>query len=121
MYHVTSSRNRESIRTHGLDWTRMGAAVGIAGSPGAEAAGCFVCRDDGEADYFVRMNNTGGPVDAWEIDGADGDDLVDAGSGYGYLPRVVPPEQLRLVRAGVDVGAAFSAPMGTGFSTDKLT
>jgi hypothetical protein len=33
LYHVTSVRNRGSIRAHGLDWTRMGEAPGIAGSP----------------------------------------------------------------------------------------
>jgi hypothetical protein len=33
LFHVTSELNRESIRTHGLDWSRMGAAHGIAGSP----------------------------------------------------------------------------------------
>ena len=32
LFHVTSAANRESIRSHGLDWTRMGAARGIAGS-----------------------------------------------------------------------------------------
>jgi hypothetical protein len=121
MYHVSSSRNRESIRTHGLDWSRMGEARGIAGSPVAEEAGCFLCRDDWEADYFVRMNNTGGPVDVWEVHGVDADDLIDAGAGYEYLPRVVPPEQLRLVRAGVDAGAAFTAESGSGFSADELT
>jgi hypothetical protein len=31
-YHATSSENRDSIRSHGLDWKRMGAARGIAGS-----------------------------------------------------------------------------------------
>jgi hypothetical protein len=32
MFHVTDSANRESIRQHGLDWRRMGTALGIAGS-----------------------------------------------------------------------------------------
>jgi hypothetical protein len=30
-FHVTSSRNRESILRHGLDWRHMGEALGIAG------------------------------------------------------------------------------------------
>ena len=64
LYHVTSVLNRESIAQHGLDWRRMGAARGIAGSRA--------------------------PVDSQE--------------GYSYLPRAVPPGQLRLVRQ--DVAAA---------------
>lgn len=31
-FHVTSSRNRESIGLVGLDWERMAASPGIAGS-----------------------------------------------------------------------------------------
>lgn len=36
--HVSSVLNRGSIRAHGLDWTLMGAAPGIAGSQWAEVA-----------------------------------------------------------------------------------
>jgi hypothetical protein len=32
LFHVTSTLNRETILAHGLDWTRMGAARGIAGA-----------------------------------------------------------------------------------------
>jgi hypothetical protein len=34
LFHVTSTLNRESILTHGLGWTRMGAARGYRGQPG---------------------------------------------------------------------------------------
>lgn len=37
-FHVTSSRNRESVRLVGLDWERMAASPGIAGSLGR--SGC---------------------------------------------------------------------------------
>ncbi len=57
--HVTSALNRGSILAHGLDWTRMGAAPGIAGSLVPEKEGVFLCRDEFEADFFVRINNTG--------------------------------------------------------------
>ncbi len=41
-FHVSSARNRDSIRAHGLDWRLMGAAPGIAGSPVAEQEGVFL-------------------------------------------------------------------------------
>ena len=50
LFHVTSALNRDSILAHGLDWTRMGAAPGIAGSLTPEEEGVFLCRDEFEAD-----------------------------------------------------------------------
>lgn len=81
-------------------WSRR-AAVGIAGSALPECEGCFLARDEFEADFFVRMNNTGGPVDVWEVSGVHADELVESAEGFVFLPRVVAPEQLRLVRRGV--------------------
>jgi hypothetical protein len=49
-----------------------------------------------EADYFMCMNNTGGPVDVWQVDGIDVGQLLDAGSGYLYLPRLVDAASVRL-------------------------
>jgi hypothetical protein len=63
--HVSSVLNRASIAKHGLDWTRMGPAQGIAGSSRPEVDGIFICRGEDEARFFVRINNTGGPVDIW--------------------------------------------------------
>ena len=80
----------------------MGAARGIAGSWQPEVDGCFLA-DTEVFEYFVRMNNTGGPVDVWEVSGVDVADLVDAPSGYSYRPRAVPPTQLRLVGEDVPV------------------
>jgi hypothetical protein len=100
-FHVSSVRNRTSILTHGLDWTRMGAARGIAGSTVAEQQGVFLAPDEDTTDWFVRMNNTGGPVDVWEVRGVDPADLVTSGEGYDFLPRVIPPDRLRLVRQDV--------------------
>ncbi len=54
LFHVTSAVNRESILAHGLDWTRMGAAPGIAGSPVPEDDGVFLCRDEFEAGFSCR-------------------------------------------------------------------
>lgn len=49
-FHVTSSRNRDSILRHGLDWSRMSVAAGIAGSQRPEQQGCFLCLDAAEVE-----------------------------------------------------------------------
>lgn len=85
LFHVTSALNRDSILAHGLDWTRVGAAPGIAGSLTPEEEGVFLCRDEFEADFFVRINNTGGPVDVWAVAGIKEDELITAGYGFGYF------------------------------------
>ncbi|TFV45105.1 hypothetical protein E4P43_18055 [Blastococcus sp. TF02A-35] len=98
MWHVTSTRNRASIQAHGLDWRRMGAAPGIAGSSVPEQEGCFLALSEFDSDFFVRMNNTDGPVDVWAVDGVDEGQLLESSEGFRYLPAVIPPERLRLVR-----------------------
>ena len=97
-FHVTSSLNRASIAEHGLDWERMGITCGIAGSQIPETAGVYLCRDELEADWFVRMNNTGGPVDVWAVEGIDPESLKDNGSGYGYVSDKIPAASLTLLR-----------------------
>jgi hypothetical protein len=52
LFHVTAVANRESISRHGLDWHRMGAAPGIAGSAEPELAAVFVCDSREEADFY---------------------------------------------------------------------
>jgi hypothetical protein len=90
LFHVSSVRNRASIAEHGLDWTRMAAASGIAGSNRPEEEGAFLCRDEFEADFFVRLNNTGGPVDVWIVDEIDEALLSDNRNGFLYLPDEAP-------------------------------
>jgi hypothetical protein len=97
-FHVTSSRNRASIRQHGLDWRRMGAAPGIAGSAAPEQQGCFLCRES-DIDWFVSMNSTGTTVDVWALSGVDEEALIQSPEGYDYLPAPVPAERLTLARA----------------------
>lgn len=97
-FHVSSVANRESIRAFGLDWTRMGAAPGIAGSTRPEAEGIFLCADEFTADFFVRMNNTGGAVDVWEVHDVDPDALRDNGAGFEYLPEKIGRTRVTLVR-----------------------
>lgn len=96
--HVTSSRNRASITENGLDWTRMGPAPGIAGSSAPEVEGCFLCVDFGEDEWFVRLNNTGGPVDVWEVAGVSREELLISPQGHAYIARAVAPGHLKLLR-----------------------
>lgn len=116
MFHVTSSANRASIRFHGLDWRFMDAAPGIAGSRVPEQRGCFVCQDEDEVEWFVRMNNTGGPVDVWAIDGVRERALKTSPEGHLYLPTIVPPDRLTLVRTDIPPaprgGAQVPIPSG---------
>lgn len=100
-WHVTSRRNRESIALHGLDWNHMGAARGIAGSTRPEQHGCFLAADTHERDWFVQMNNTGGDVDVWEVDGIDHTDLVESHNGHYYYPGVIDASNIRLAQRDI--------------------
>lgn len=78
----------------------MGLAPGIAGSRRAEAPGVFLCLDEGDVDWFAfTINNTGGPVDVWAVEGIAPGSLVDNGNGYGYYPGKITPSRLTLIRA----------------------
>ncbi|SDJ02514.1 hypothetical protein SAMN05444157_1340 [Frankineae bacterium MT45] len=101
MFHVSSVRNRHSIQSYGLDASRMGAAPGIAGSTRPEAEGIFLSAEKWDVDWFVRMNNTGGPVDVWQVDGVDADRMVGNGSGYFYFPGRIAVDQLTLVECDI--------------------
>jgi hypothetical protein len=98
-FHVSSAANRDSIRVHGLDWTRMGAARGIAGSTEPEADGVFLCSDEFTARFFVRMNNTGGPVDVWAVSDIDAGQMLDNGSGFFYFPGRISAGQITLIES----------------------
>lgn len=102
-FHVTFSVNRQSIERHGLDWTRMSAASGIAGSRSPEQAGCFLCGSVHEVEWFIRMGSTRGPVDVWEVEGIDESMLVESPERHHYIPSAIPPDRLRLVRRDVQV------------------
>lgn len=111
-FHVSSTLNRASIRRHGLDASRMGAAPGIAGSSRPEADGVFVARGRHEAQWFVRMNNTGGPVDVWQVEDVDVAALEDNGNGYQYVPGTVPAARIRLVARDLPVATPDRADEG---------
>jgi hypothetical protein len=57
-----------------------------------------VSSEEWDVDYFVRMNNTGGPVDVWQVDGVDTEQLRDNGNGYFYLPGRIPVDRIVLVQ-----------------------
>ena len=100
-WHVTSSLNRASILRFGLDWDRMQAARGIAGSTAPEQHGCFLCLHEGEVEWFVGMNNTGGPVDVWEVRGVDPGQLVESPEGHMFLPERISAARLTLTQKDV--------------------
>jgi hypothetical protein len=102
-YHATASRNRDSIRRHGLDWTRM-TPPGIAGSQGPETAGIFLCRELDSAEWFAGMCRDGA-ADIWTVrlnhvwlesapsGGGDGDWMI--------CPEPIPPSQITLQRTEI--------------------
>jgi hypothetical protein len=123
MFHVTPSRNRDSIDAHGLDWRHMGAAPGIAGSRRPEVEGVFVCTDRATADWFLELNNTGGPVDVWELTNVGDDELVDDPGGYCYLTRPVERAHLILLDRDAPARPLPNPPPGppTAAYTSTLT
>jgi hypothetical protein len=95
---------------HGLDWTRMGAARGIAGGAEPEADGVFLCPDEFTAGFFVRMNNTGGPVDVWAVTDIDAAQMLDNGSGFSYFPGRISARQVTLIQSASVDAAPVDAP-----------
>ena len=87
---------------HGLDWTHMKAARGIAGSTAPEQDGIFVESSEWHADWWLRINNTGGPLDLWAVEGIDPSELVESPEGFFFVPRPIPRSQLTLVRTDVE-------------------
>ena len=97
LYHVSSVANRASIEAHGLDWRLMKQAPGIAGSNRPEVDGVFLCEDRWAAVWFVELNNTGGEVDVWAVEGIAEDQLLDAGSGFLYFPGTISAEAVERI------------------------
>lgn len=58
MLHVTATSNRESIEQHGLDWRRMAASCGVAGSRVPELEAIFLCESREDVSFFTRMART---------------------------------------------------------------
>jgi hypothetical protein len=101
LLHVTAAVNRASIERHGLDWRRMGAAPGIAGSRRPEAAGIFLGDHPADVDFFTSMART--VTDVWSVD-VSGWWLRSGPEGWWLVRRPVPPERLTLVLRDLDAG-----------------
>lgn len=112
LFHVTSISNRASIDAYGLDWRLMNSASGIAGSTRPEVDGVFVCTGEYDIDFFVRLNNTSGPVDVWAIDGID-EELIESGTGFFYIPHEIPREALTLVSQDIPPRPPDPAPQAS--------
>ena len=80
----------------------MGDTPGIAGSIRPEQEGSFLCLEEWEVDWFVRLNSTGGPVDVWAVDAIDEADLIESPEGHHYFPAPIPPGRISLVRRDVE-------------------
>jgi hypothetical protein len=98
MFHVTAAANRDSIRWHGLDWRRMGAAPGIAGSTSPELPAVFACGERDDVSFFLNMART--PADVWAIDMA-GLWAENGPGGWWIICQPIGPE--RLVLTGRDI------------------
>ncbi len=46
------------------------------------------------------MNNTGGPVDVWAVDGIDEEKLVTSPNGYRDFPGAVAAASMTLIHSG---------------------
>jgi hypothetical protein len=116
VFHVSSTRNRQSILQHGLDWRRMSDEPGIAGSPTAEGACVFVAEDMETAEWFVSMSRRHHEaVDIWEVtlpddlplDEIDTWTAAPPAGPYGEVDgflcttEPIPPDRLRIVRKNV--------------------
>ena len=51
-------------------------------------------------DWFTSMNNTGGDVDVWAVDGVDEDAFLENpdGVGFFYVPCAISADRLTLMR-----------------------
>jgi hypothetical protein len=105
MFHVSPASNRESIRRYGLDWVRMGATPGIAGSRQPELEGIFLCANRQDADFFIEMGSTASDIWAVDVSGAwlEGDPGAGGGGAGNWLilPEPVEPSRVRLINSNV--------------------
>lgn len=100
MFHVTATANRESIEQHGLDWRRMTASCGVAGSRVPELEAIFLCERREDVSFFTRMART--PSDIWAVR-VDDLWLENGPDGWVIVLQPVPRDRVRLVERAVPV------------------
>jgi hypothetical protein len=98
VFHVTAAENRKSIFRHGLDWRRMTATRGIAGSQEPELPAIFLCESLTETSFFAEMASV--PTDVWAVR-VDGLWVESGPDGWLMLAEPVLPDRLRLVETDV--------------------
>lgn len=98
LFHLSASANRDSILQHGLDWRRMGASGGIAGSRSAELPAIFLCDGRFDVDFFLRMARW--PCDLWVV-GVDGLWIENGPSGWLVVPEAIAADRVRLAETDV--------------------
>jgi len=96
LFHITRSENRESIRTQGLNWERMGSVRGIAGSGRFEIPVNFLESAAEGCEWWVRMARA--PLDIWAVysTGLWGENGTDDGI---VVAAPIEPWRLRLVES----------------------
>jgi hypothetical protein len=98
MFHVSAVANRESIRRHGLDWSRMSERPGVAGSRYPELEAVFLCESLAETTFFTEMARL--PSDVWAVD-IDGRWVESGPSGWMIVTDPIPAKCVRLVAKDV--------------------
>lgn len=63
-----------------------------------------LCVDEWQAEFFLRINNTGGPVDMWSVVDVRLQDLDEGPHGFCYLARPIPPDRLAIARRSIPPG-----------------
>jgi len=115
LYHLSPVENRDSIRAHGLDPSRMGAAPGLAGSERPEVTGVYVFDDPGEAKWWAgtmgERHRSG--LDLWQFT-AQQAQLAAGPDGFDHLTGTVAPEALRLRQTFTPEQLAEMAAGGPG-------
>ena len=111
VFHVTAVGNRGSISRHGLDWHRMGAASGIAGSAEPELAAVFVCDSREDAGFFTAMARS--PSDVWAVR-AEGLWIENGPNGWQLITEPVGRDRLRLADRDVPPPGAEDHPQRHG-------
>lgn len=95
MYHASDPVNRTSISDHGLSWARM-SSPGIAGSRSPECEGVFLCENEREVDFFVKMaRKRGVAADVWSVN-VDGYWIENGPEGWWIIFETIPPDRVRL-------------------------
>jgi hypothetical protein len=61
----------------------------------------FLCLNEFEVEGFVKMNNTGGPVDVWEVAGASEGLFVASPGRHLYFPGSVAAARVSVFRRDV--------------------